>query len=156
MNSTIWKTVASTSALALVLAACADQESTAVPSETAEVRAQAPVTTVQEAPRIEIPFDHVVLNQSGAFAGEATSSDDSALTAEFLSGTAEEVTESLTASLRTQGFRLSNSEPARGGERHTFRRGDGEVLSALVRPRGEVTLVTDGAEGSVFISWRPN
>lgn len=156
MNSTIWKTVALTSALALVLAACGDQESASAPPETAEVPAQPSVATVQEAPRIEIPFEHVVLNQSGAFTGDATSAEDSALTAEFLSGTAEEVTESLTASLRAQGFRLSNSEPARGGVRHTFRRGEGEVLSVLVRPRGEVTLVTDGAAGSVFISWRPN
>lgn len=156
MNATTWKKVALSSALAVVLVACADQESAPVPPETAQVPQEIPDTTPQGAPRIEIPFDHVILNQSGAFAGEATSSDDSALTAEFLSGTAEEVTESLTASLRTQGFRLSNSEPARGGERHTFRRGDGEVLSVLVRPRGEVTLVTDGAEGSVFISWRWN
>lgn len=156
MNSRIWQTAALSSALALLLVACSDQEATPVTSGTAEIPQETPVSTAQEAPRIEIPFDHVMLNQSGAFADEAAPNGDSALTAEFLSGTAEEVSESLTASLRAQGFRLSNSEPARGGERRTFRRGDGELLSVLVRPRGEVTLVTDGAEGSVFINWRSN
>lgn len=159
MNPGIWQTAALSSTLALLLVACSNQDATPVSSETVPTAQETPtpVSMAQETPRIEIPFDHVILNQSGVFAGEgAGSGGDSTLTAEFLSGTAEEVSESLTASLRAQGFRLSNSEPARGGERRTFRRGDSELLSVLIRPRGEVTLVTDGAEGSIFISWRSN
>ena len=145
------------SVLAIALAACSDQEPGANKgsfADTGTTKRHGAAETTQPAPRLNIPFDHVVLKKSGVFAGEDSTTGDSAVTIEFLTGTVEEVTQSITNSLREQGFRLSESEPARGGERHTFRRAAGERLSVLIRPKGEVELVTKGATGSLYASWR--
>lgn len=155
MSPRSWQVALLSSTLAITLAACSNQEPAQTESSGTDATQQdAAATPAQPAPLLEIPFEHVVLEQTGVFADDGDTTVDSTLTAEFLTGTPEELAESLTSSLRAQGFRLSNSEPARGGERYTYRRAEGERLSVLIRPVGEVRVVTDGAQGSIFISWR--
>lgn len=142
--------------LVFTLAACSNQEPAPAVTPQAEIGQQdTDAGTRHRVPQLETPFDHVVLDRTGVFNGESVGESSNTLTAEFMTGTLKEITDSLTSSLRSQGFRLSNSEPARGGERHTFHRPGGERLFILIRPRGEVKLLTEGAEGSIYASWRP-
>lgn len=157
MRNRSWRLTALSSVVALTLAACSDQPAT-TPENDSPKSSESQTGAVSERstmpPRVEIAVEHVILEQTGLFAGNAPDVHEGSLTIEFLEGTAEELTKALTDDLRSQDFRLSQSEAAKGGQRLTFRRNEGERVSVLIRPEDEVKLETEGAKGSIYLSWR--